>query len=65
MQMAERAINGESLFSNNGNQEEGKYAQYGVILSFLQWQHHVNNYGNASDSKDEAGKNHLTNQQAG
>ena len=58
--MAERAVNGESLFSNNGKQEEGKYAQYGVVVSFLQWlQHHFNNYGNASDNKDEAGKKSL------
>jgi len=59
MQMAERAVYGESLFSNNGKQEEGKYAQYGVVLSFLQWQHNVNNYGNASDNKNEAGKKSL------
>jgi len=54
--MAERAVNGESLFSNNGKQEEGKYAQYGVVLSFLQWQHNFHNHGNASDNKDGAGK---------
>ena len=48
------------LFSNNGKQEEGKYAQYGVVLSFLQLQHNVvSNYGNASDSKDEAGTKSL------